>query len=185
MLLKIKTEADERKETQKMKETVTLILKKNVFNQTKEEKLKVLEYEDLINDIPSNTSLTKIKLFFFNMKIIASNYEFNQITLYLIVSLSTILMNFLPLYSVLLLDISSRFITLKNVFRSITYNSKQIIMTVIFVIIIIYIYALFAYYYISETFFNPNLGDEGGENMCISVWRCFLTIFSLVSFQFS
>lgn len=71
---------------------------------------------------------------------------------------------------------------LKNIIRAITFNSKQILMTILFDLIVMYIYALFAYYYVSETFFNPAIGDTGGENMCISVWKCFITILSLVKF---
>lgn len=52
-------------------------------------------------------------------------------------------------------------------------------MTTIFGLIVIYIYALFAYYYVSETFYNSSIGLTGGENMCTSVWKCVLTIFSL------
>lgn len=55
-------------------------------------------------------------------------------------------------------------------------------MTTIFALVVVYIYALFAYYYLSETFYNFSIGDDGGENICTSVWTCFLTIFSLVAF---
>lgn len=54
-------------------------------------------------------------------------------------------------------------------------------MTTLFALIVMYIYALFGYYYLSETFFNYSMGETGGENLCTSVLRCFLTIFSLVS----
>ena len=44
--------------------------------------------------------------------------------------------------------------------------------------IVIYIYSLFAYYYLLDSFWNSSFG-EAGENQCTSVFHCFLTILSL------
>jgi hypothetical protein len=47
-----------------------------------------------------------------------------------------------------------------------TFNGKTIIMTSVFGNIVIFMYGLFGYYYVSETFFNRDTGDRGGENLC-------------------
>ena len=63
-----------------------------------------------------------------------------------------------------------------------TFSGKTIIMTSVFGNIVIFMYGLFGYYYVSETFFNRDTGDRGGENLCQSVWLCFMTVFALVKF---
>jgi len=81
------------------------------------------------------------------------------------------------LYAVHLFDIIERFETIRNVIKSITYNSTQLILTVILGLLIIYIYALFGYYFVNDTFYMDNVGIAG-ENICTSVFQCFLTVFS-------
>ena len=44
--------------------------------------------------------------------------------------------------------------------------------------IVVYIYSSFAYYYVNETFYNYSVGDIG-ENLCVGMFHCFTTIFSL------
>jgi hypothetical protein len=68
---------------------------------------------------------------------------------------------------------------LRNVIKAITFNKKQLILTTLLGVIIVYIYSLFAYYYLIDSFWNSAFGTAG-ENQCTSVFHCFLTIFSLV-----
>lgn len=37
---------------------------------------------------------------------------------------------------------------------------------------------MFAYYYLNDSFYNYSYG-EIGENLCVGVWHCFTTVFSL------
>jgi hypothetical protein len=45
---------------------------------------------------------------------------------------------------------------------------------------VVYNYSLFAFFYVDDTFFNKATGPNFGENICVSVFQCFLTILSLV-----
>ena len=69
------------------------------------------------------------------------------------------------------------FETLKVLSKSITYNGKQIVLATCLVIIVIYIYSLYAYNFVLDTFWIDT--PEGGENQCTSVRHCFFAIFSL------
>ena len=51
-------------------------------------------------------------------------------------------------------------------------------LTALLGMVIIYIYSLFGYYYLIDSFWNSSFGDAG-ENQCTSVFHCFLTVFSL------
>lgn len=62
--------------------------------------------------------------------------------------------------------------------HAITFNKKQLLLTTLLGTIIIYIYGLFGYYYLIDSFWNDNFG-EAGENQCTTVFHCFLTVFSL------
>lgn len=53
-------------------------------------------------------------------------------------------------------------------------------MAVVFGVMVAYIYALYAFYYVSETMFNRATGPDGGENYCTSVFLCFINIITLV-----
>jgi Ion transport protein len=64
------------------------------------------------------------------------------------------------------------------VIKAITYNKYQIMLTALLGMVIVYIYSLFGYYYLMDSFWNDNFG-ESGENQCTTVFHCFLTIFSL------
>ena len=63
--------------------------------------------------------------------------------------------------------------------KAITFNKYQLMLTALLGTVIVYIYSLFAYTYLVDSFWNSGFG-EAGENQCTSVFHCFLTIFSLV-----
>ena len=50
---------------------------------------------------------------------------------------------------------------MRNVIRSVTYRKTQLILTGILGIVIVYIYTLFGYYFLIDTFWNSNFGEEG------------------------
>lgn len=85
----------------------------------------------------------------------------------------------LIIYSVLMMDIVYFSDDMANVWNAIRHNYDQLLYTLILGVIVMYNYTLFAYTYIDDTFFNDSIGGNNGENMCTSVVRCFLTIFSL------
>jgi hypothetical protein len=82
------------------------------------------------------------------------------------------------LYGFALFDVISKFDALQNVIKAITFNKKQLLLTTLLCTVIIYIYALFGYYYLIDSFWNSSFGDAG-ENQCTTVFHCFLTVFSL------
>ena len=82
-------------------------------------------------------------------------------------------------YSFPLLDTLSQSETLKILITAVTYNGLQILLAVALVVIIIFIFSVYAYYFVLDTFWNDAF--ETGENQCTSVRHCFFTIFSLVA----
>ena len=98
---------------------------------------------------------------------------------HVLLSLLAFLYEFYFLYYVFLFKIIDKSGTLQNVILAFTRNSDQIFLTIIFESIIIYIYSSFAYFYVSESFYNYTIGSTG-ENLCVGMWHCFLTIFALV-----
>lgn len=62
--------------------------------------------------------------------------------------------------------------------KAFTYHKVQIMTTFLLEIIFVYIFSIFAYYYINQTFYNYEVTSIG-ENLCIGVWHCFTTVFSL------
>ncbi|KRX09146.1 hypothetical protein PPERSA_08862 [Pseudocohnilembus persalinus] len=78
-------------------------------------------------------------------------------------------------YSFLMLDIVDRFSVLKNVIRSITQNSTQLLMTALLGGVILYIYAIIGYSNqdIRDSFLYAN---ETDINMCTSAFDCFIFI---------
>lgn len=61
-----------------------------------------------------------------------------------------------------------------------TKNGSQIVLTSVLLTIVIFIYSVFAYLYLLDTFWHPDF--DGGENQCTSVRHCFFTVFSLVGY---
>lgn len=70
------------------------------------------------------------------------------------------------------------FEALQIVKAAVTTNSQQILLTAALLIIVIFIFSLFAYEFVLDTFWNDAF--DGGENQCTSVRHCFFTIVSLV-----
>jgi hypothetical protein len=70
------------------------------------------------------------------------------------------------------------FETLHIVFVAMTTNGDQILLTAALLTIVIFLYSVFAYEYLLDTFWNDSF--DGGENQCTSVRHCFFTTFSLV-----
>ena len=82
------------------------------------------------------------------------------------------------IYSLFLLDVIPRSQTQKNVVQAVTRNRKQLLLTLLLCIIIMWIQTVFAYYYLQDSFWNDSFG-ESGENQCTSMLQCLQTIVSL------
>ena len=77
-----------------------------------------------------------------------------------------------------LLDMVNMSSTLMALIQAVTLNGDQILLAVALVVVIIFLFTLYAYYYVLDTFWNSGFG-AAGENQCTSVRHCFFTIFSL------
>ena len=60
-------------------------------------------------------------------------------------------------YAFHLLDVIERFPTLKNVVRSVTMNIKQLLMTAMLGVILIYVYGVFAFMFIPDLYFDEGI----------------------------
>lgn len=81
-------------------------------------------------------------------------------------------------YCFLLLDIIDRSQILRNVIRSITQNSTQLIMTGILAVTVIYIYSMIAFYNpdLHSTLILDGYTDQNVTPVCSYPWECFLFI---------
>ena len=83
-----------------------------------------------------------------------------------------------------LLDIIGRSPTLKNVIKAVTTNIRQLALTTTLAIIVIYLYSIFAFYFVDSTYNNsPAMkhdGSTGLENLCTTLLQCFWTTLNYV-----
>ena len=85
-------------------------------------------------------------------------------------------------YSCHLADVVNRFSQLQNVTRAVTLNGKSILMTAMLGIIILYIYGVFAYEFVADTFYEGRVNsgklNRKGDSVCMNMLHCFLTTFN-------
>eukprot|EP01135_Chromosphaera_perkinsii_P006243 Nk52_evm4s470 gene=Nk52_evmTU4s470 len=72
-------------------------------------------------------------------------------------------------YSLLLFDIVARYETLQNVIRSVTRNFEAILLTSVFALIIIYLFAVYGFLFLDKDF---NIDDE---ERCDTLFLCLIT----------
>jgi len=173
---KVFTAEDESEE----RELCKVILQKNVVDQTFTEKQKLLSYGQAQPGSSKASVTSHISLLGYIFFDILRNANFRYFLFFVLFSALGLAYEMPIFYSLQLFDIIDKFDDLKNVIKAFTYHKKQIITTLVLAIIIVYNYSLFAYYYLNETFYNYSVGDIG-ENLCVGVWHCFTTVFSLVS----
>lgn len=87
------------------------------------------------------------------------------------------------LFTFLLIEIIRSNRSMRTVFYAINLKRDQFILLFMFLGCVILILTYFAYYFVSETFWYANANGKQGENVCVSVWQCFLTILSLVCLE--
>lgn len=107
-----------------------------------------------------------------------SDFEIIYFVFYSVCSMVALIGNFYVLYPLFLFEIIFRFEDMRNVIRSVTSKWEQLLLTGILGMVIAFIYTLFGYYFLIDSFWNDDFG-ENGENQCTSVFHCFLTIVSL------
>ena len=173
---KVFTAEDESEE----RELCKVILQKNVVDQTFSEKQKLLSYDRSHSGASKASVTSHISLLGYILFDILRNANFRYFLFFVLFSALGLAYEMPIFYSLQLFDIIDKFDDLKNVIKAFTYHKKQIITTLVLAIIIVYNYSLFAYYYLNETFYNYSVGSIG-ENLCVGVWHCFTTVFSLVS----
>ena len=76
-----------------------------------------------------------------------------------------------------LFDITSKSRDLQNVWKAVSQNGRAILMTLAFTMVIVYIYAIFGYVALADSF---GVGDYPDEELpvCTSLWMCFVMAIS-------
>jgi hypothetical protein len=77
-------------------------------------------------------------------------------------------------YSFHLLDVINRIDTLQNVIKSVTSNLEALSLTLIFLIILVYIYTSMTFFYIQDKMYDYTINgydsDIVGENQCLTMF---------------
>lgn len=109
---------------------------------------------------------------FTTLQIIFTDFECVYNLVYLIISV--LCWKWALLYSVLLLDLIKRNKDLKNILRSITLNSYQLILTTILGIIVIYIFSIVGFLSFSS-FYSDDYSDVSAVTYCDNLINCFIS----------
>jgi inositol 1,4,5-triphosphate receptor type 3 len=76
-------------------------------------------------------------------------------------------------YGLLLLDIIDHSVVLKNVIKSITLNYKQLVMTTVLGLMVLYLYSLIAY---QSPEFRDSMQDGNETSICETQFQCLIFI---------
>lgn len=179
-LIDIKSTISSKLENGEDKEICKIILQKNVIDQSFTERMKLLNCYAMAKAGKNGAEmLGQLDLIFFMIFNIIKDRDCKYFMYFVLFSaLALFLGNGFP-YTLCLFDVIYRFDTLKDVIKAVTYHVKELISTVVLAAIITNLYASFGYYYISDNYYSY-LQQPGGENMCVSMWHCFLSIFTWV-----
>jgi len=123
----------------------------------------------------------KLEYYWLSVSFILRSGEFRFLLIYTCLSLQGLFTS--PIfYSFHLLDMINRFPTLNNVIRSVTVNGNQLLMTAMLGVLILYLYSLFAYFYIADQYHDDNIerwiNNERGQSVCMDMLHCFLSTFN-------
>ena len=118
----------------------------------------------------------RFEYYWVSLSTLINNGSFVFSLQYLVISLQGLLQS--PVfYSFHLLDLINRLPTLKDVIRSVTMNMKQLLMTAMLSMIVIYLFAVFAFMFISDLLFDSaidsSLLNKQGNSICTSLLHCF------------
>ena len=82
-------------------------------------------------------------------------------------------------YSLMLLDIVGRLPVLQDVIRSVTLNYKELLLTALLGVIIIYIYSTLYFTYFQDHYYDANVDiaikARNGNLICFNLYHCFLS----------
>jgi len=113
---------------------------------------------------------TKFVYFWTNLHFILSDGSFQYLVFYLIVSILGLVGPEL-VYALQLLDVVNRFPNLRNVVRSVTMNTQQLLMTSLLGLIFVYIYTLFGFWFLDDLYYDHH---KAQERTCTSMLQCFI-----------
>lgn len=179
-LIDIKSTIHSQLENGEDKEICKIILQKNVIDQTFREKMKLLNCYTMAKAGKNGTEmLSQVDLILFMIFNIIKDKDCKYFMYFILFSALAFFFNNQFPYTLCLFDVIYRFDTLKDVIKAVTYHIKELISTVVLAAIITNLYSSFGYYYVSDNYYSY-LQQPGGENMCISMWHCFLSIFTWV-----
>ena len=128
------------------------------------------------NGIKENNKMTKkdnLKLFF---RAYFSKGELNSLFFFFIFRvLGSIRESFAFCYAFSLLTLLMLSSTLSNLGQALVIKGKQLLWVSIFMFVIVYVYSGWGFYYLNNRFYDTN-NREKPENMCYSLFYCFLTL---------
>lgn len=82
-------------------------------------------------------------------------------------------------YTLHLLDVITRFPTLRNVIQAVTKNSKQLLLTAMLGLIIIYIFSVIAFSYLYDMYYDEDINlfetTDKGDSICYTLVHCLLS----------
>jgi hypothetical protein len=164
------------------KEICKGILQKNVIDQTYGEKMKLLNSYMIAKAGKNGTEvLGQLDLIFFMIFHTVKDRDCKYFLYFILFSALAFFYDSPFMYTLFLFDVIYKFDTLKDVIKAVTYHFKELISTVVLAALITNVYSSFGYYYITDNFYSYSM-PPNGENMCISMWHCFLSIFTWVRF---
>lgn len=122
---------------------------------------------------------TKMEYNMLNLYFFLSDRTFQYFILYFGISMLGFLSDEL-FYSLHLLDVVIRFESLTDVVRAVTLNTNKLLSTGLLAMVIIYIFTTISFFYLQDTLYDYQVNafdsDYVGENMCESMFQCYMTI---------
>lgn len=130
---------------------------------------------ELMKEVLLRTSTKESEIFshfFLTIRIILFDTESLYNLIYLLISILS--WKWPLLYSILLLDLIKRNEDLKNILRSITLNSKQLLLTTLLAIIVIYIFTIISFLSFPEVY-SGVIGEASAVTYCGNLFECFIS----------
>ena len=115
-------------------------------------------------------NFVRLIYYYKNLIFVLSDGRFVFLLFYLIVSILGCAVSEIT-YCLHLLDVINRFNTLRNVIKSVTYNLKQLMLTGLLGLILIYIYALLGFNFIDASYYDSDIS----ERTCSTMFQCYIT----------
>ena len=122
---------------------------------------------------------TRMEFRLINVYFFLQDRSFQYFVLYFGISILGFLSDEL-FYSLQLLDVIVRFPALTDVVKAVTLNTNKLLSTGLLAMVIIYIFTTISFFYLQDTLYDYAINafdsDWVGENMCESMFQCYLTI---------